>query len=115
MQPRLLVLAVAAVAGGLLVAGSAGRAADDPHVARGKALFASVGCYECHGYAGQGGASGPRIADTKIPLAAFTAFVRHPAREMPPFTTKVMPDSDLAAIYAYLQSLPAPRAASAAR
>jgi mono/diheme cytochrome c family protein len=34
---------------------------------------------------------------------------------MPPFTAKVLTDNDLAAIYAYLQSLPAPRTTSAAR
>ncbi|MEA2719706.1 MAG: hypothetical protein QOJ39_1570, partial [Candidatus Eremiobacteraeota bacterium] len=99
------------IAGGAGVASAAG----DPAVARGRALFASVGCYECHGYAGQGGAAGPRIAATVWPYAAFAAYVRHPAREMPAFTTKVLGDADLAAIYAYVRTLPAPASPPPAR
>jgi mono/diheme cytochrome c family protein len=82
--------------------------ADDPAVARGRALFARVGCYECHGYAGQGGAAGPHIAATVIPYAAFSAYVRHPDREMPAFTARALSEADLTAIYAYVRSLPAP-------
>jgi ubiquinol-cytochrome c reductase cytochrome c subunit len=82
-------------------------AADDPAVARGKMLFTRVGCYECHGYAGQGGAAGPRIA-ARLPYPAFAAYVRHPAREMPPYTAKVLSDADLAAIFAYVSTLPTP-------
>jgi mono/diheme cytochrome c family protein len=89
-------------------------AADDPAVARGKTLFARVGCYECHGYAGQGGAAGPRIA-ARLPYAAFAAYVRHPSREMPPYTAKVLSDADLAAIFAYVSALPAPSSSAAAR
>ena len=83
-------------------------AKDDPAVARGRTLFASVGCYECHGYAGQGGAAGARIAATAWPYVAFSAYVRHPGREMPPYTEKVLSDADLRAIYAYVKSLPSP-------
>jgi ubiquinol-cytochrome c reductase cytochrome c subunit len=69
-----------------------GSSAEDPAVTRGRALFTKVGCYECHGYAGQGGAAGPRIA-ARLPYGAFAAYVRHPAREMPPYTTKVLSDT----------------------
>ena len=89
-------------------------AADDPAIARGKTLFARVGCYECHGYAGQGGAAGPRIA-ARLPYPAFAAYVRHPGREMPPYTAKVLSDADLAAIYAYVSALPAPPSPAPAR
>ena len=89
-------------------------ATDDPTVSRGRALFAKVGCYECHGYAGQGGAAGPRIA-ARLPYAAFTAYVRHPGREMPPYTTKVLSDGDLSAIYAYVSTLPVPPSLAPAR
>jgi len=82
-------------------------AAEDPSVARGKAIYARIGCYECHGYAGQGGAAGPRIA-ARLPYAAFAAYVRHPAREMPPYTAKVLSDADVSAIYAYVSALPKP-------
>ena len=38
-------------------------------VANGKRLFDKDGCYQCHGYVGQGGTSGPRLAQTRFPLA----------------------------------------------
>ena len=74
----------------------------------GKKLFASVGCWQCHGYEGQGGAAGPRLAARNLPFAGFLAYVRRPANQMPPYTEKVLPNTDLAHIHAYLQSRPAP-------
>ena len=42
--------------------------------ANGKRLFERNGCYECHGYVGQGGAAGARLAQTKsCHWIAFTA------------------------------------------
>ena len=83
--------------------------AGDPQ--NGKKLFERDGCYECHGHVAQGGSAGARLAPKPIPFAAFLAYVRHPTDQMTPFTAKVVPDKDLADIYAYLQSIPAPRAA----
>lgn len=80
-----------------------GAAADN-----GKRLFVKVGCYECHGYQGQGGVAGPRLAPRPIVLAALVAYVRHPTGQMPPYTAKVLSDADLADIHAYLSSIPAP-------
>jgi ubiquinol-cytochrome c reductase cytochrome c subunit len=74
--------------------------------AKGKALYAKNGCYECHGTVGQGG-TGPRIA----PRTASLAYIRKPAGQMPPYTAKVMPDAELADVQAYLMSIPAPPAA----
>jgi ubiquinol-cytochrome c reductase cytochrome c subunit len=76
----------------------------------GKKLFVSVGCYQCHGYEGQGGAAGPRLAPRPLPYAGFSRYVRRPANQMPPYTEKLVPDTDLAHIYAYLQSRPVPPA-----
>ena len=75
--------------------------------AKGKGHFERVGCWECHGHQGQGGNAGVRIADP-VPLAwpAFLAWVRTTSGDMPPFTEKVLPNQDLADIYAYLQSVP---------
>jgi mono/diheme cytochrome c family protein len=73
----------------------------------GKRLFVRDGCYECHGYAGQGGA-GARIAPKVLPAAAFIAYVRHPAGAMPPYTAKVASDADLTDIRAYLATIPEP-------
>jgi ubiquinol-cytochrome c reductase cytochrome c subunit len=74
----------------------------------GKRLFVKDGCYQCHGYQGQGGAAGPRLAPRPIVLAALTAYVRHPTGQMPPYTSKVLSEADLADIHAYLSSIPAP-------
>lgn len=77
-------------------------------VEKGQRLFVKVGCYECHGYQGQGGVAGPRLAPRPIVLAALIAYVRHPTGQMPPYTAKVLSDADLADIHAFLSSIPAP-------
>lgn len=74
----------------------------------GKKLWVSVGCWQCHGYEGQGGAAGPRLAARNLPLAGFSAYVRRPTNQMPPYTEKVVPNADLAHILAYVNSRPAP-------
>jgi mono/diheme cytochrome c family protein len=82
------------------------------NVANGKRVFDKDGCYECHGYAGQGGRDGARIAQTTMPQAGFMRYVRRPTGAMPAFTQKVLPDQDLADIYAFLKSLPSAKPAS---
>jgi ubiquinol-cytochrome c reductase cytochrome c subunit len=74
----------------------------------GKRLFTKLGCYTCHGYQGQGGAAGAKLAPQPISPTALIAYVRHPRGSMPPFTSKVVSDSDLTDIRAYLASVPAP-------
>lgn len=75
----------------------------------GKKLFASYGCYQCHGREAQGWTvTGPRLGPRPLPYAAFSRYVRHPAGQMPPYTAKVVPDQDLADIYAFLKALPQP-------
>jgi mono/diheme cytochrome c family protein len=75
---------------------------------QGKQLYLANNCYLCHGTVGQGGA-GPTLAPPKLgPENAFSAYVRHPTSGMPPYTTAVLSDADLGAIYGYLQSLPPP-------
>jgi mono/diheme cytochrome c family protein len=88
----------------------AGTAQAEPSVANGRVLFMKVGCYECHGTQGQGGGAGPRIAPDPLPFDGLAAFVRTTSGEMPPYTTALLSDSDLADIYAYLQSIPRPPA-----
>jgi len=75
----------------------------------GRKLFASDGCYQCHGYEAQGATpTGPRLGPRPIAFAQFSKYVRQPTGQMPPYTSKVVPDAALADIYAFLQSLPAP-------
>ena len=81
-----------------------GAAAGD--AANGKAVFMKDGCYHCHGYGAQGTSAAPALLSNQIPLEAFIGYVRHPARQMPPFTEKVISDKDLTDIYAFIHSLP---------
>jgi mono/diheme cytochrome c family protein len=78
------------------------------NAANGRKLFVSFGCYQCHGYEAQGGSAGPRLAPRPIPYAQLMKYVRHPTNEMPPFTEKVVKDSELTDIYAFLRAQPAP-------
>jgi mono/diheme cytochrome c family protein len=98
----------------LLLAGFAG--AQTPGDAKhGKDLFVKYSCYACHGFSGQNG-NGARLVPMKFAQAGFIAYVRNPPRpnQMPSFSAKVLADTDLADIYAYIKTLPdsAPPAAS---
>jgi mono/diheme cytochrome c family protein len=75
----------------------------------GKIVFMKKGCWECHGTQGQGAVTGPRLAPDPIPYEALAAFVRSTSRAMPPYHENILSDSDLADIYAYLQSIPKPQ------
>lgn len=99
---RLLVTLSVVVGAGI----SVGLAADPTgNATRGKQLYLATGCYQCHGTRGAGGA-GPRLAPTPLPIEAFKLQLRHPRVRMPVYTAVVMPDADIADIYAYLLSIP---------
>ena len=106
---RRIIFSAALVAASVFGASSAfaAQAAPQGDAAKGKANFDRVGCYQCHGFRGQGGREGKRIADP-VPLAwpAFQAWVRTTSGDMPPYTPKVLSDQELIDIYAYLQSVP---------
>jgi mono/diheme cytochrome c family protein len=89
-------------------------AADKPaNVGRGKQLYMATGCYQCHGTRGEGGGNaGPRLAPGPMPLEGFTIQLRHPRARMPVYTAVVMPDADIADIYAYLLTVPKGKTAS---
>jgi ubiquinol-cytochrome c reductase cytochrome c subunit len=85
-------------------------AAPSGNAARGKTVYEQVGCYQCHGLAAQGAlATGPRLSRTQLPYASFVKLVRHPLRQMPPYEAAALADQEVADIYAYLLSIPAPR------
>ena len=73
----------------------------------GKKIYKTYGCYQCHGYEGQGG-GGPRLGPDALAYPAFSRYTRRPTGEMPPYTSKVVSDKELADIYAFLKSLPKP-------
>jgi mono/diheme cytochrome c family protein len=101
----------AAVASGVTTSAFA---ADKPaNLARGKQLYMATGCYQCHGTRGEGGGNaGPRLAPGPMPYEGMLLQLRKPRARMPLYTAVVMPDADVADIYAYLQSVPKGKTAS---
>ena len=99
-----LVLIAAGVAAMMFCAGAA--TAGDAQ--KGASTFREKGCWQCHGYEGQGGAAGPRLANTQLPEDGLIAFVHNTNGAMPPFSEKLVSDAQLSDIYAYLQSRPKP-------
>ena len=82
-------------------------------VEKGKAAYVQHGCWQCHDNAGQGSlatSGGKVIARTQLPLDAFKLFVRTTNGAMPPYRHAALADEELDDIYAYLQSLPPPKA-----
>jgi ubiquinol-cytochrome c reductase cytochrome c subunit len=94
---RILAVLAAGVFSGTAFAGDA---------TKGKAAFVQHGCYQCHGFVGQGGA-GAKLAPKPLPEEAFVNFVRTTNRQMPPYSEQILSNEDLGDIYAYLQSIPA--------
>jgi ubiquinol-cytochrome c reductase cytochrome c subunit len=72
-----------------------------------RALFVRYGCYQCHGYEGQGGEA-LRIAPSPYPFDAFAVRVRKPANEMPAYAPEVLSDTDLQALYRYVRAIAEP-------
>jgi mono/diheme cytochrome c family protein len=113
-MPKIAMQTVTLPLAGLALVASAALAQQAPepagNVDRGKALYAQVGCYACHGLAGQGAqATGPRLSRTQYPFLIFLQTLRHPQKQMPPYEAAVLPDQDAADIYAYVRQMPAPR------
>ena len=122
VRVSLALVTVAALAGVLLLARSeaaaqSAGASAARHTAgvpagnaeRGKATYNRVGCWECHAYDGQsGGSTGPKLGPPPLPYATFLHQLRSPRNAMPLYTAKVLPDADVADIYAWVQTLPQP-------
>ena len=76
---------------------------------KGKTAFVQHGCWQCHGFSGQGGTAGKQLAPNVMPLAAMSAFVRNSNGPMPPYGKAILSEDELADIHAYLESQPKPR------
>ena len=86
------------------------------NVQNGKRIFDAQACNQCHGSQGQGlpnqEDAAPRIGPTRLSQSLFVSFVRNPTGRMPPYASKAVGDTELADLYAFLQSTaPAPQAA----
>ena len=101
------ILCVTVLAALLPAGGAFAQGAPRGDTANGKKLFETVGCFECHGYAGQGGGAGPKLINPPA-WEAFIVQVRTPRQVMPPFTNKVLSDQQAADIYSYIQTFPKP-------
>ena len=101
----MILTAAAALAQQTPPAGPAGNADN------GKKLFLRDGCWECHGYAGQGGRDGARLAETALTAGQFTRYIRRPTGAMPAYIDKVLTDADAADIWAYVKTLTGPKTA----
>ena len=79
---------------------------------RGKVAFAKHGCWQCHGFEGQGSvatSNGAVLAPNPAPFETFASFVRSTNRLMPAYREAILSNADLADIYAFLQSIPKTR------
>ncbi len=103
-HPILVVFGVVVLLAGAAIGASAMQEGD---VERGRKDFVEVGCYQCHGYQGQGGA-GPRLAPDPIALENFMRIVRRPPNVMPAYSPGVVSEEQLERIHAYLKSIPQP-------
>jgi ubiquinol-cytochrome c reductase cytochrome c subunit len=101
---RYVILGAAAI-----LAGFTSRPAAAGDAAKGRIAFEKNGCWQCHGYVGQGGAAGKTLAPKPMAYEAFNVFVRNSNGQMPPYPKEILSDADLADIHAYLQSVPASR------
>jgi mono/diheme cytochrome c family protein len=107
-QPLSRVLLWAAA--GILAVGALS-AQDSGSATAGKDVFIKYTCYGCHGFSGQNG-PGAHLVPMRMTQSAFTNYVRNPrTRQMPSYSTKVLSDSQLVDVYAYIKTLPASRAA----
>ena len=101
------VLSVTALSSEILAAQSPAQPAPAGSIEKGRLGFVKVGCAQCHGREAQGSpTSGPRLGPNGLPYQAFARYVRAPRLQMPPYTEKILPDADLADLYAFVQSRP---------
>jgi hypothetical protein len=90
----------------------AGGAAQAASAENGRKALVAHGCWQCHGFEGQGSvvtSNGKVIARTELPFEAFESFVRSTNGAMPPYSEAILPGADLADIYAFLPSVPKPK------
>lgn len=83
----------------------------EPDPERGREVYVEKGCYACHGYDGQGGIAGPKIAPSPMPLEDLTLFIRNSGpTAMPAYSEKLISDDEIADVHAWLATRPSKRA-----
>ncbi len=102
----------AAIVAGLVLGNGAALAASAEN---GKVAYVKHGCWQCHGFLGQGSlvtSGGTVLSNSALSFEIFANFVRNSNRTMPPYREAILSNADLADIYAYLQSIPKPQDAN---
>lgn len=97
----LLALSMLCVSWGTAVAQTSTGSAE-----KGKAAYVQNGCWQCHGFVGQGGIAGVKLAPNPKPIEYIQAFVRNSVGPMPKYSEKILSNQDLIDIHAYLKSIP---------
>lgn len=69
--------------------------------------YIKYGCYQCHGFKGQGAlmTGTPPIAPDVLPFEAFAEIVRRPYGKMPAYSPDVLDRATLKQIYDHLESI----------
>ena len=107
MKPNGLAYVMLALAGPVVTVVTAGQGPSlVGNAENGKKLFTTYYCFACHGTAGQGGSAGARLVPRPASPDALIRYVRKPTGNMPPYTSKVISDLELADIQAFLRSIP---------
>jgi ubiquinol-cytochrome c reductase cytochrome c subunit len=107
MMRYFLAVALAALAGSAMA-----QSTPSGDIARGKEIYMRDACYTCHGTTGASTSFvGPKLAHAGLTAGEITRQLRHPRAQMPAYTEKVLPDSEIGDLIAYIQSFsqgPAP-------
>jgi ubiquinol-cytochrome c reductase cytochrome c subunit len=75
-------------------------------IEKGRVTYIQNGCWQCHGFVGQGGVAGLKLAPDPKPVEFYEVFVRHSNGPMPPYSEKILTKAELASIHTYLKSIP---------
>ena len=105
MKHFILALPLLALAAPAFAQSAAQNTAGAGDAARGKDIYMKDACYTCHGTAGEGGAMGPQIAHQGLSADAIKQQLRDPQSQMPPYTAKILSDTQAADIAAFIESL----------
>jgi mono/diheme cytochrome c family protein len=116
---RVFQLLIPALALGLLMSSMSGAQAPAPatetqaaavlrpgNAENGKKLYATYYCWACHGSLGRAGGAAPAITPSTRTDMELITYLRKPAGNMPPYTSKVISEQELADIAAYMRSIP---------
>ena len=93
MRHPMFGVALAVLAASVILGNAPAQAAGD--AAKGKVAFTKYGCWQCHGFEGQGSpatSNGKVLAPDPLPWEGFSAFIRTSNTGMPPFSEKVLPN-----------------------